>query len=215
MASIVVPRSAERLVFGAALALLLMVVVCVAIIGSLNHQQRCADGSLLDRPPTAAAAAAIPPQLMPIFQQAEQRYGVAWSVLAAINKVETDFGRNMGVSSAGAIGWMQFMPATWRRYGVDADGDGHKDPYNPKDAIPAAANYLRASGAPGDLRDALFAYNHAEWYVQQVLSLAHSYAQQDPDETAPRGGHRELGARRRRGRRRSGLRGRGDRSGAA
>jgi hypothetical protein len=109
---------------------------------------------------------------------------VAWNVLAAINKVETDFGRNMGVSSAGAIGWMQFMPATWRRYGVDADGDGHKDPYNPKDAIPAAANFLRASGAPGDLRGALFAYNHAEWYVQQVLSLARSYVQQDPGETA-------------------------------
>jgi hypothetical protein len=94
----------------------------------------------------------------------------------------------MGVSSAGAIGWMQFMPATWRRYGVDADGDGHKDPHNPKDAIFAAANYLRASGAPGDLRGALFAYNHAAWYVQQVLSLAHSYVQQDPDEATPGAG---------------------------
>jgi hypothetical protein len=89
MASVVVPRSAERLVFGAALALLLLVVVLIAIIGSLIHQQRCGDGSLLDRPPTAAAAAAIPPQLMPIFRAAEQRYGVPWNVLAAINKVET------------------------------------------------------------------------------------------------------------------------------
>jgi len=184
MASVVVPRSAERLVVGAALALLLTMVVLIAVIGSLVHQQRCGDSGPLGRPPTSAASA-IPRTLMPIFRAAERRYGVPWNVLAAINKVETDFGRNLNVSSAGAIGWMQFMPATWRRYGVDGDNDGHKDPYNPKDAIPAAANYLRASGAPGDLRGALFAYNHATWYVQQVLSLARSYVQDDPDPGVP------------------------------
>jgi hypothetical protein len=173
--AIVVPRSAERLVFGALLAFLLALVGLIAIIGSLlPHQRQCGDGGVFGGPPTAAAAA-IPATLMPIFVAAGQRYGVPWSVLAAINKVETDFGRNLNVSSAGAIGWMQFMPDTWERYGVDGDRDGHKDPYNPTDAIAAAANYLAASGAQRDLRGAIFAYNHAAWYVQEVLSLARSY----------------------------------------
>jgi hypothetical protein len=173
---VVVPRSAERLVVGVGLVSLLAMVVLVAVIGSLiGQRQGCGPGGLLGGPPTAAAGA-IPGELMPIFRQAGRRYGVPWSVLAAINKVETDFGRNLNVSSAGAIGWMQFMPDTWRRYGVDGDRDGHKDPYNPEDAIPAAANYLAASGAQRDLRAAIFAYNHAAWYVGQVLTLAASYA---------------------------------------
>ena len=114
---------------------------------------------------------------MPLYQAAERRYDVPWSVLAAINKIETDFGRNLGPSSAGAVGWMQFMPATWRAYGVDADGDGRADPDNPADAIFSAAAYLRASGAPADLERAIFAYNHADWYVEQVLTTARRYAQ--------------------------------------
>jgi hypothetical protein len=159
--------------------------VLIAVIGSLiQSQQACGPGRLLGGSPTATAGK-IPAQLMPIYRAAERQYGVPWNVLAAINKVETDFGRNLNVSSAGAIGWMQFMPATWKRYGVDGDHDGQKDPYNPKDAIPAAANYLRASGAPADLRGALWAYNHATWYVQQVLSLAQSYVQNDADSGAP------------------------------
>ena len=92
---------------------------------------------------------AIPAELLPLYQAAERRYAVPWSVLAAINQIETDFGRNLGPSSAGAVGWMQFMPATWRAYCVDADGDGRADPANPADAIFSAAAYLRASGAPG------------------------------------------------------------------
>ena len=75
-----------------------------------------------------------------------------WEVLAAINEIETDYGRNLNVSSAGALGWMQFMPATWKAYGVDANGDGRKDPYNPVDAIFAAARYLKAAGADKDIR---------------------------------------------------------------
>src|SRR5262249_27493532 len=75
-------------------------------------------------------------------------------------------------SSAGAEGWMQFMPATWAKYGVDANGDGRKDPYNPVDAIFAAARYLRAAGAGSDIRQAVFAYNHADWYVNSVLPRA-------------------------------------------
>src|SRR5690606_6771660 len=89
-----------------------------------------------------------------------------------INEIETDYGRNLNVSSAGAVGWMQFLPSSWRRYGVDANGDGRKDPYNPVDAIFAAARYLRAAGAETDLRRAIFAYNHADWYVDSVLMRA-------------------------------------------
>ena len=95
-----------------------------------------------------------------------------WEILAAINEIETDYGRNLNISSAGALGWMQFMPATWDAYGVDANGDGEKDPFNPVDAIFAAARYLRAAGADTDLYRAIFAYNHADWYVESVLMRA-------------------------------------------
>jgi Transglycosylase SLT domain/Peptidase family M23 len=114
----------------------------------------------------------IPPFLLSIYQAAGIEYGVRWEVLAAINEIETDYGRNLNVSSAGALGWMQFMPATWRAYGVDANGDRKKDPYNPVDAIFAAARYLKAAGADRDLARAIFAYNHADWYVDSVLMRA-------------------------------------------
>ena len=114
----------------------------------------------------------IPPFLLSIYQAAGMQYGVRWEVLAAINEIETDYGRNLNVSYAGALGWMQFMPATWKMYGVDANRDGNKDPYNPVDAIFAAARYLRAAGADKDLRRAIFAYNHADWYVDSVLLRA-------------------------------------------
>src|SRR5215218_2963104 len=114
----------------------------------------------------------IPPFLLSIYQAAGMQYGVRWEVLAAINEIETDYGRNLNVSYAGALGWMQFMPSTWKMYGVDANRDGEKDPYNPVDAIFAAARYLRAAGADKDLRRAIFAYNHADWYVDSVLLRA-------------------------------------------
>jgi murein DD-endopeptidase MepM/ murein hydrolase activator NlpD len=114
----------------------------------------------------------VPLFLLPIYQAAGIQYGVRWEYLAAINEIETDYGRNLNVSSAGALGWMQFMPATWRMYGVDANGDKKKDPYNPVDAIFASARYLKAAGAPGDMRKAIFAYNHADWYVDSVLLRA-------------------------------------------
>jgi hypothetical protein len=114
----------------------------------------------------------IPPFLLPIYQAAGIQYGIRWEVLAAINEIETDYGRNLNISSAGALGWMQFMPATWDMYGVDANGDGQKDPFNPVDAIFAAARYLRAAGADQDLYRAIFAYNHADWYVESVLMRA-------------------------------------------
>src|SRR6185295_5157991 len=81
-------------------------------------------------------------ELLDLWQKAGAAYGIPWNVLAAINKIESNFGRNMGPSSAGAIGWMQFMPSTWLRWGTDADGNGLADPWNPVDAIYSAARYL-------------------------------------------------------------------------
>jgi hypothetical protein len=114
----------------------------------------------------------IPPFLLPIYQAAGVQYGIRWEVLAAINEIETDYGRNLNVSSAGAVGWMQFIPSSWRMYGVDANRDGEKDPYNPVDAIFAAGRYLKAAGGDSNLRRAIFAYNHADWYVDSVLMRA-------------------------------------------
>ena len=110
-------------------------------------------------------------------------YGVPWQVLAAINKVESNFGRNMGPSSAGAIGWMQFMPSTWERWGVDADGDGLANPWSAEDAIAAAARYLAASGGATDISRAVFSYNHAQWYVDEVLQLAQLFGSGGVDAT--------------------------------
>jgi Transglycosylase SLT domain/Peptidase family M23 len=110
--------------------------------------------------------------LIPIYQAAGIEYQVPWQILAAINEIETDYGRNLSVSTAGAVGWMQFLPSTWKRWAVDANGDGVADPYNPVDAIFAAARYLHAAGASSNLSQAIFAYNHANWYVQSVLLRA-------------------------------------------
>jgi hypothetical protein len=123
----------------------------------------------------------IPPFLLPIYQACGTEYGVPWEVLASINKIETAFGTNLNVSSAGALGWMQFLPSSWEAFGVDANGDGRKDPYNPVDAICAAANYLKIAGAHDDLYQAIFAYNHADWYVQEVLLYARAYGRLPSD----------------------------------
>jgi murein DD-endopeptidase MepM/ murein hydrolase activator NlpD len=123
----------------------------------------------------------IPPFLLPIYQACGTQYGIPWEVLAGINRIETAFGTNLNVSTAGAVGWMQFLPSTWKGYGVDANGDGRKDPYNPVDAICAAARYLRAAGGETDLRQAIFAYNHADWYVDEVLLYAHQYGRLPAD----------------------------------
>ena len=111
-------------------------------------------------------------QLRELWLRAGGAYGVPWQVLAAINKIETNFGRNMGPSSAGAVGWMQFMPDTWLRWGTDGSGDGIADPWDPEDGVFSAARYLAAAGAHTDIQRAIFAYNHAQWYVDDVLELA-------------------------------------------
>jgi hypothetical protein len=117
--------------------------------------------------------AGIPPEYLQLYVVAAQKHKLDWAILAAIGKVETDHGRIQGgacaTSSAGARGPMQFMPATWEAYGNGGDV------CSPADAIPAAARYLRASGAPKDYHAALLAYNHAEWYVRKVLDQADKY----------------------------------------
>ncbi len=123
----------------------------------------------------------IPPFLLPIYQACGTEYGIPWEVLASINKIETAFGTNLNVSSAGAVGWMQFLPSSWEMYGVDANGDGRKDPYNPVDAICAAAHYLKVAGGTNDLYNAILAYNHADWYAQEVLLYARAYGKLPSD----------------------------------
>jgi murein DD-endopeptidase MepM/ murein hydrolase activator NlpD len=114
-------------------------------------------------------------ELSTLWHRAGAAYGIPWQVLAAINKIESNFGRNMGPSSAGAVGWMQFMPSTWLRWGTDANGDGVADPWAPEDAVFSAARYLAAAGGRTDLYRGVFAYNHADWYVRDVLDLAALY----------------------------------------
>ncbi len=112
-----------------------------------------------------------------LYKEAAEDYGFGpdWYVLMAVGKVESNHGENLGPSSAGAMGPMQFLPSTWETAGVDGDGDGAANIMDPEDAIPAAAKYLVDGGAPGDWYAALFAYNHAGWYVQEVLEVAEQY----------------------------------------
>lgn len=104
--------------------------------------------------------------------------GLSWKVLAAIGQVESGHGRNVGPSTAGALGPMQFLPTTWAYAGVDGDGDGKADIMSAYDAVPAASLYLCRDGAGRGgqyLYNAIFSYNHADWYVREVLALAAQY----------------------------------------
>jgi murein DD-endopeptidase MepM/ murein hydrolase activator NlpD len=121
------------------------------------------------------ASDGIPSTYLRLYQETGASFGLDWSVLAAIGYIESGHGANVGPSSAGALGPMQFLPSTWDFYGVDGDGDGRRDVMDYRDAIPAAANLLRANGAPANWERAIFAYNHADWYVRQVLAQAERY----------------------------------------
>src|SRR3954449_4594774 len=142
------------------------------------------------RAPVPISAAPAAPQalsfqqLVALWQSAGSSYSIPWEVLASINKIESNFGRNMGPSSAGAVGWMQFMPSTWDRWGLDANGDGVADPWNATDAVYAAARYLAAAGGQTDISRAVFSYNHADWYVREVLDLAQVYGNGTVAQTA-------------------------------
>lgn len=128
------------------------------------------------QPGVGGGARDIPAAYLRLYQAAGTAYGIPWTILAAIGHIESHHGRDPSTSSAGARGPMQFMPATWAAYGVDGDTDGRRDIANPADAIPAAARYLRANGAPVRLREAIFAYNHSRSYVDDVIAQARGYA---------------------------------------
>ncbi len=153
-----------------------------ALVGTFVESPSGTEGGGSEAP-SAHAVRDIPPRYLALFMAAGRRYGIDWAVLAAIGKVECDDGRDPdpscttpgAVNSAGAGGPMQFLASTWATYGVDAEGNGVRSRWDPADAIYGAANYLRASGAPGDLRAAIFAYNHAAWYVDEVLRIAAGY----------------------------------------
>jgi hypothetical protein len=174
-------------VLGAACAALLGGVVLLAAIvaGAVGVSVA---GSTASEATGAASASPlarsdIPRSYLRLYQAAGARYGVDWAVLAAIGKVECDHGRDPdpsctregALNAAGAGGPMQFITSTWARYGVDADGSGRPDRWDPADAVFAAANYLRASGIRHDEQRALLAYNHATWYVAEVEAWASRY----------------------------------------
>jgi hypothetical protein len=169
-----------------ALVLLVGMAMSLAIVAAISAVGVGGDGAALEAnssTPSALAWREIPAPYLRLYQQAAARYGLDWAVIAAIGKVECDHGRDGeesctregAVNGAGAGGPMQFIASTWARYGVDGDADGRVDRWNPADAIFGAANYLAHSGAPGDYERAIFAYNHAGWYVADVKAWAARY----------------------------------------
>jgi hypothetical protein len=133
--------------------------------------------------PNGQGTAGRPDDYLTLFQDSAKLYcpGMSWTVLAAIGQIESGDGQNDGPSSAGALGPMQFMPGTWRIWGMDAFGQtGPPDIMNAYDAVPSAAAYLCAAGAgnPATLSRAILSYNHAQWYVDEVLALAREYGQE-------------------------------------
>lgn len=167
----------------AALGVLLALSAVAALTG-LSLQG--ATGDRLDAfgaEPSPLARGTIPPDYLRLYELAARRFGLDWAVLAAIGKVECDHGRDRDPSCtrenstnvAGAGGPMQFLASTWATYGIDGDGDGRFDRWDPADAIYSAANYLVHAGAPRDYRRALFAYNRADWYVGEVEAWAGRY----------------------------------------
>jgi cell wall-associated NlpC family hydrolase len=185
-------RGAVRLpivIAGGAAALFLMSLVAIPLFFGANQlYQGAGSGNCTDtsnagtQPQQSSSASGIPANYLEFYKRAGQRYGIPWNVLAGIGSAETDHGRSTlpgsrsGENSAGAGGPMQFLADTWRSFGVDGNGDGKKDRYDPADAIAGAANYLKHSGAPDRMRSAIFTYNHSVQYVNTVLARAKQYA---------------------------------------
>jgi cell wall-associated NlpC family hydrolase len=162
-----------------ALAALLPVLFIGAALGALGG----GTGVSLGQPAAdIESASGIPSEYLRLFEAAGAGYGIPWEVLAGIGKVECDDGQDPdpsctqegAVNYAGAGGPMQFLASTWASYGVSPSG-GHPDRWNPADAIYSAANYLRANGAPSEIRRAIYAYNHSNTYVEEVMHWAATY----------------------------------------
>lgn len=161
----------------------------------------------------------IPKEYIPIYKAAGEKYNIPWTLIAAIHRVETNFGQDLNTSSVGAIGHTQFMVKTWvgwsfpggtrlgdasipketlmspaaiskyGGFGVDGDGDGKADPYNVTDAMYSTANYLAANGgASGNYQKAVFAYNHASWYVSRVMGFMKEYTNGSVQAVSIKGG---------------------------
>jgi Transglycosylase SLT domain len=156
---------------------------------ALKHEVRAALGgagrvvSLREPqlPVDTSKSSGKPASYLQLFRESAARYcpGMSWTVLAAIGQIESGDGANVGPSSAGAEGPMQFLPSTWQEWGITAFGEpGPPDVMDPYDAVPSAARLLCAAGAgtPAGLPNAILAYNHASWYVAEVLALAQQYA---------------------------------------
>lgn len=185
----------------AAFSMVVIVLVSTvnAVVGQCNAQASAAPTSgpvYVSQRPSGEALADIPADYLEIYREAGEETGLDWAVIAAVGKTETDHGRleaagvGGGENPSGAGGPMQFLASTWASVGVDGNGDGVKDRYDPEDAIPSAANYLKLEGAPEDYRSALLAYNNAGWYVDQILAQAEDYraaAGQQGDEMASSG----------------------------
>ena len=175
---------------GAAVWVLVAAAACAVlfVLSVVPESARHAGGGLASEPvsvyaPSAEALEDIPPLYLSLYRRAAARFGLDWTVLAGIGRVECDHGRDPDPSCtvegrlnyAGAGGPAQFLVSTWERYGVSASGSGSPDMWNPADAIMSMANYLRAAGAPADYPRAIYAYNHAWWYVADVLRWARRY----------------------------------------
>ena len=164
-------------VLALSLTILLPLLAVLLALAAASSQAQC--GGAVG----PGSAPGVPSNLLAIYEQAAGSYQLGpqgWAYLAAINEIETNFGHDLSPSTAGAVGWMQFMPATWAQYQVSADPakpGAPPDPDDPWDAIFTAARDLHANGAPGDSQPALYAYNHAGWYVAQAGQLAQHYAQ--------------------------------------
>jgi Transglycosylase SLT domain len=180
------PGGAVTIAVGSSLGLAAMFML-VAVVAAVGGTSLGASGGVgtggSDEGASALALREIPPDYLRLYRAAGARYGLDWAILAGIGRVECDHGRDpdpsctheSATNSAGAGGPMQFLGSTWTTYGVDGDGDGRRDRWDSADAIYGAANYLHASGASGNYRSAIYAYNHAGWYVAEVQRWAAKY----------------------------------------
>ncbi|GGO67709.1 C40 family peptidase [Nonomuraea cavernae] len=203
-------RTRVVLALGVAGALLLALIIISpmlmtsipSFIGDGATDPDCTGGSQSEEA-SDSAASDIPADYLKLYKEHGEKIGVQWNILAAVGKRETDHGRSelpgvkSGTNSSGAAGPMQFLISTWggkariemssrfNGYASDGDGDGIGDVYNPADAILGAARMLKRNGAPEQVRRALFVYNRAWWYVDQVEEIAKRYAKSGEVEVPP------------------------------